>query len=126
MTDAQMNPATSEPRRGVFTFMPYPVLFWFCMSPSLVSVAWLAVLLGSWNEQIAKLNLFMALMWGPSCLLCLLLMALIYGPIASRAASTEPKERRLDAAKRERRLGIALGLLMIAPMAVLACGLLVG
>ena len=126
MTDAQINPDTSEPQRGVFTFMPYPVLFWFCMSPSLVSVAWLAVLLGSWNEQIAKLNLFMALMWGPSCLLCLLLMALVYDPIASRAASAKPKERRLHAAKRERRLGIALALLMIAPLAVLACGILVG
>ena len=126
MTDAQINPDTSEPQRGVFTFMPYPVLFWFCMSPSLVSVAWLAVLLGSWNEQIAKLNLFMALMWGPSCLLCLLLMALVYEPIASRAASAKSKERRLHAAKRERRLGIALALLMIAPMAVPACGILVG
>ena len=126
MTDARINPATSEPRRGVFTFMPYPVLFWLCMSPSLVSVAWLAVLLGSWNEQIAKLNLFMAFMWGPSCLLCLLLMALVYEPIASRAASAKSKERRLHAAKRERRLGIALALLMIAPMAVPACGILVG
>ncbi len=126
MTDDRMNPATSEPRRGVFTFMHCPALFWLCMSPSLVSVAWLAVLLGSWNEQIARLNLFMAFMWGPSCLLCLLLMALVYEPIASRAASAKPKEQRLHAAKRERRLGIALALLMIAPMAVPACGILVG
>ena len=64
MTDARMTPATREPRSGMFTFMPYPVLFWLCMSPSLFSVAWLAILLGSWIEQIARLNLFMAIMWG--------------------------------------------------------------
>ena len=124
MTDARMNPATSEPRRGVFTFMPCPALFWLCMSPSLFSVAWLAILLGSWNAEIAKLNLFMAIMWGPSLLLWLFLMALVYGPFSLRAACTKPKTPRAPATKRQRRLGSALALLMIAPMGVPACGIL--
>ncbi len=124
MTDVRMNPATSEPRRGVFTFMPCPALFWLCMSPSLFSVAWFAILLGSWNEQIARLNLFMAIMWGPSLLLWLFLMALVYAPFALRAATTKPKMPRPPATRRQRRLGSALALLMIAPMGVPACGIL--
>jgi len=124
MTDARMTPATREPRSGVFTFMPYPVLFWLCMSPSLFSVAWLAILLGSWIEQIARLNLFMAIMWGPSSLLWLFLMSLVYGPLALRAALRKPRRPRPPATKRQRRLGGALVLLMVAPMVLPAAGIL--